>query len=70
MTTAETRYAVTFAGAETTEAHDALTALAEEPRTLAEILDTCDEHGVRATLRDEQGSPRGWVRPGREYRLA
>ena len=64
------RYTVTFTGAQTAEAHETLTALAEEPCTLAEILDACDDYRVSATLRDAQGSVRGWARAGREYRLA
>ena len=62
-------YSVTFFGAQTVEAHDTLVALAEQPCTLEEIRDACDEFDVRADLRDEAGFLRGRVRKG-DWKIA
>lgn len=57
-------YSVIFTAGSTAEANDALAALAEQPCTLAEVCAACDEHNVLASLYDEAGFGRGFVRRG------
>jgi hypothetical protein len=59
---------VTFSAGWTAEANDALAALAEQPRTLDEVRDACDEYNVSASLYDAAGFGRGFVHRG-AYRL-
>ena len=63
-----TTYSVTFSAGWTADANDALAALAEQPRTLDEVRDACDEYNVIAALYDDAGFGRGFVRRG-SYRL-
>ena len=71
MNTAATEpatYSVTFSAGRTAEANDTLAALAEQPCTLAEVRDACDEYNVSASLYDDAGFGRGFVHRG-SYRL-
>lgn len=68
MTTYSVSYAIPTTATATLA--DTLRALAESPATLEDVVETCRELEVDATLRDEPGSVRGWVRADGSYRLA